>query len=880
MSFLPSLAALVSLALLGPPVKLSNATLMNQGAVVADINGDGFQDLVVASFGDDRVSWFAGDGNGNLGPQNVLTDDADGAIRVLAFDFDLDGDTDVVAASYMENSVSTFENLGTNASGTTFGARVVLTTFVNGVVDLHAADLTGDGYLDLITASENDNRIAWFRNLTNGGFANLKVLVGNSNGARGVHAGDLDGDGDLDVVAAAHQDSTVAWFENLGGNAFSSEKILYAPFGGVSDVVAADFDGDGLVDVAACGGDVWLLTNTGAAQFAPVVQVSSFSTRHLYANDIDLDGDPDLLATAAFSSYVLAIENLGASFDQAQTTLFQSQTISDLGIGDFDGDGAPELISVAKQEDTPRYFRNDGLATGSFASFSLEPSKILGNNAAAWVSAADLDADGIQDLVVASPQEGLLSWAPGLGAGEFGPQVLISNDESGIRRTAVHDFDGDGHQDVIALKTDGGRLTLYRGKGNGLFEPANVIAQKSSFYDMDVGDIDGDGDLDLVASRRYADLVELYRNKGSQGFAYAGVVSSTILDPGVVRVADLDGDGLADVTVSGVVVAGVTWFRNLGGGLLAPGVLIGPQVYGVVGIAVGDLDNDGDMDLVIAGKTFGDIWRIRNLAPGQFSTPQIVITGTFNAVDLVLGDLDSDGNLDVVVGYDFTRQVLSYPGNGNGTFGPLDPVATDVGIVSSVLVEDLDGDGDLDVALTSASDDMLYWVQNQAPLIDCNDNGVLDSADLAAGTSTDLDGDGQLDDCVAPPLFADVLVVPATGGTQEMWLDAGATYAGEVFFILGTLSGTAPGFDLGVGILPLNQDAYFDLTLFSPAAAPVSHTFGALGTGATAGLGTATLTVPGGYAAALLGATAHHAYVLLGPTGVTFVSNALPLTFQ
>lgn len=109
----------------------------------------------------------------------------------------------------------------------------------------------------------------------------------------------------------------------------------------------------------------------------------------------------------------------------------------------------------------------------------------------------------------------------------------------------------------------------------------------------------------------------------------------------------------------------------------------------------------------------------------------------------------------------------------------------------------------------------------------------------------------------------------ANGGTQTLDLAAGAANAGDVYLLLGSVTGTAPGFQIDGFTLPLNVDAYTLATLFAPNAPPLA---GSLGTFDANGTAQATFTIAPG-SASLAGLTASHAYVALDvqPTLVSIV---------
>ena len=74
------------------------------------MDSDGDLDVLSASSGDDKIAWYANDGTGQFGPQQVITTVADGARCVYAADLDGDGDLDVLSASYNDDKIAWYEN--------------------------------------------------------------------------------------------------------------------------------------------------------------------------------------------------------------------------------------------------------------------------------------------------------------------------------------------------------------------------------------------------------------------------------------------------------------------------------------------------------------------------------------------------------------------------------------------------------------------------------------------------------------------------------------------------------------------------------------------------------------------------------------------------
>ncbi|QDU68278.1 FG-GAP repeat protein [Engelhardtia mirabilis] len=115
------------------------------------------------------------------------------------------------------------------------------------------------------------------------------------------------------------------------------------------------------------------------------------------------------------------------------------------------------------------------------------------------------------------------------------------------------------------------------------------------------------------------------------------------------------------------------------------------------------------------------------------------------------------------------------------------------------------------------------------------------------------------------------------GGTQQLALDFGSSAAGQLYIVLGSISGTTPGLSVDGLLLELVPDGYTNTTLVAPNTAPLGATFGALD---GSGRGLATFSIPPNAPPSLAGLVLHHAAVVLdtsGPVSVSAVSPPSPL---
>ncbi len=214
----------------------------------ADLNQDGRLDVLVAavgvvspsSFGAQEESraaapgavfWLQNNlpGNPNFTRQNIATG-LRYPVALSPADIDQDGDMDVLVVTRDDNRVTLYLNDG--GAPPSF-SPVLVSDSAMGAAGVHAGDIDGDGRLDILSASENDNQIRWYRNLggTPPRFEARIVRDGpppppDEDFAKAVFATDLDGDGDTDIAYAAEEQNQVGWYENRGGGTAFVEHLL------------------------------------------------------------------------------------------------------------------------------------------------------------------------------------------------------------------------------------------------------------------------------------------------------------------------------------------------------------------------------------------------------------------------------------------------------------------------------------------------------------------------------------------------------------------------------------------------------------------------------------------------------------------------------
>jgi len=266
----------------------------------ADVDDDGDIDILSSSY-DDTIAWYENDGGSPPAfTGHAITTNADGARSVYAADVDGDGDIDVISASELDNKIAWYEN-----DGSAFPAFTshIITTDAEYARSVYATDLDGDGDIDVLSASSNDDKIAWYENDGNASPAfTSHVITTNADGARWVYAADIDGDGDVDVLSASELNGEIAWYENDGGSppAFTGHVIANAGF--AHSVYATDVDGDGDVDVISSSWDddriTWYENNGGSPPAFTDDVIATSADTSVYAADVDKDGNLDILSAS------------------------------------------------------------------------------------------------------------------------------------------------------------------------------------------------------------------------------------------------------------------------------------------------------------------------------------------------------------------------------------------------------------------------------------------------------------------------------------------------------------------------------------------------------------------------------------------------------
>jgi len=352
------------------------------------------------------------------------------------------------------------------------------------------ADFTSDGSVDIATTVDDPDRVVLLVNDGGGSFAmGPSTFLPNSSSPQDLEAGDLDGDGDLDIAVAVRdpQGSVIILLNNGAGTFTNSGSFAVGERPRGMDI--ADHDGDGDLDIAVANRDsnnASVLTNNGGASFTVQTLAAGDEPRAAAFGDFDMDGDMDL-AVSNHDSRTVSVYTNNAGLFAISATLSTGAQLRPEGIVavDLDGDGDADIAAGAEGGglNVALVFQS---TKGGFSNFTTFPT---GGMDTSGIAAADLDGDGLMDLITANESSNNISMLENLGGATFGAAV--------------------------------------------------TAAAGANPEEIATGDIDGDGDVDLATANRNSNDVSVFVNQSTDDGGGGGPCPSDLNGDGMVGVADL-----------------------------------------------------------------------------------------------------------------------------------------------------------------------------------------------------------------------------------------------------------------------------------------------------------------------------------------------------
>ena len=409
-------------------------------------------------------------------------------------------------------------------NSTGFDTNIISDTAVgaapaDGATSVISVDLDGDGDIDVLSTSSNDDTVAFFDNDGNENFTR-RVVFDNDNsinsldsldGPSSVTAGDIDGDGDIDLLVSAANDDRIGWLENDGNEVFTLN-VIDSNLDSIQDAILADVDGD---------------------------------------------GDLDALSASSVDDTIAWFQNDGTGVFTRINITTDAEGANSVAAADLDGDGDLDVLSSSGFDDTIAWYENDGSENFTKRVISINP-----NNPQS-VAVADVDGDGDLDVLSASIQDSRLAWYENDGLQNF-TERIITNDANGARSVATADFDNDGDVDIALALANDNAFAVYENDGSQNFTKTVLTSSAQSARRVSVGDVNQDGFIDVLGAANLSDTITLFQNRVEGFNSLDG--NPTFVENGTPVILDddveiFDAELSADDNFSG---AELTLLRNVG----------------------------------------------------------------------------------------------------------------------------------------------------------------------------------------------------------------------------------------------------------------------------------------------------------------------------
>lgn len=451
----------------------STSTTVNydeQTIEIKDLDNDGLNDIIVNATALEKATWYKNLGSDQFSAQKVISTSPEFVYKIVVADLDNDGFQDIITAD-QSGKICWLKN---NA-GLTFGSENIMNTQSRSPDRVDGADLDNDGDTDLV--SVGGAKVSYYKNTDGAGnFANAKVIYFKNRLEilENCQIKDMDGDGKKDVVFYSRISSSPAvakiiWLKNDGAGNFISENIITTNAEDIASIIATDIDNDNDIDIICHSwqNKLSLYKNNGNGVFANQqmfsVGVVGYGS-NLRVNDMDGDGDQDVFLYEDSGNAVWYENSNGQGLMTTKTILASNNVdFSNFVFSDLDGDNLKDIVYTSTGGNQIGWYKKLAGQSG------YAPKIVLATITSPYSAiTSDIDGDGDQDIVFNASQVGMkYGLIQNSGLGVFGAPTLISNNDSSLQLTSINSFEinGDGKKDVVYTDRNNDKISWFKNLG-------------------------------------------------------------------------------------------------------------------------------------------------------------------------------------------------------------------------------------------------------------------------------------------------------------------------------------------------------------------------------------------------------------------------------
>ncbi len=525
---------------------------------------------------------------------------------------------------------------------------------------LVAADFNNDGKEDVLAGDAAQNILRLYDNLGDGNFTPMQNM-GSVTNPRELVAADVDGDGRVDIIIVAGSATrTISWRRNIGG-AFAATDTI------VASSATAEFGCPAMIDLDDDGDDDIVFTQTvgaaaevryclwnGSSFSAPATLDTVNGIGPIAVADADGDGDPDFWVIAGSSYHFF--ENVAAHAAMRWTTQLwggaNPSGVTHLATGDLNGDSWTDLLCAAEGGKHIRWY--PGGSNGLQAPLTINTF----GHAPADLTVGDFDLDGNLDVAYTVPTQTVPpSVGPGavriarntLGLGAIWQDAVVL---TGVPVTSLQmfnrNFNDDRAPDLIASAPSVPWLGMLLNGGNGISWSAQIPPGRPDPYYRAIGI--GRRSMDHIAAIRHggnllnnqAHLLEAFDpNSPYNAQTWKPPLTDTDLESHAITRGDVDAEsGVEYILAAGTRRIYATHPLQYGN---MPGAFIGTAPGTVRQLSVVDWDRDGGLEVLSASGGGVHLYAREN---GSWATNAIIPEGDFRGVVPIR--LNGDARMDAV----------------------------------------------------------------------------------------------------------------------------------------------------------------------------------------------------------------------------------------
>ncbi|WP_421877630.1 T9SS type A sorting domain-containing protein [Marinoscillum sp.] len=466
--------------------------------------------------------------------------------------------------------------------------------------------------------------------------------------------------------------------------------------------------------------------------------LSEINSRYVHLNDLDGDGDIDIVFNDSFEIYFVQGNGDGSFSSSTNLTegIDEIGSVFDFQIVDIEGDQDEDIVFLDLNNSRIHLLKNLDFT------FSLDKSVPAGNTT---FGVADFNMDGIQDLVLYSPENSL---EVHVDQGEI-YELTHTYNSYNMYAIVPYDYNSDGRKDIL-ISCKQSSLELLTSNGDGTFqEPEEISFEIPKFENPRFADFNSDGIPDIIGmglNLNQIVFLPLYPQISSNEVYTTVGLRPVPASNNSCQLGDLDNDGFKDLVIFSVN-GGIYVFYGNRDGFDSEYEVYESHEFTNSGYLL-DINNDGYVDIISTYKSasgsFVGSEKHLNLQDRSFNPPSPYKYLTSDQ-HVYFNDFNKDGTLEIITAFDYNIAFLRNDDNYDEYYSTvINPNLVFNSIIEDIQIQDINGDDwdDLIVSIYNAPEVKIF-LNNQAGGFNSPESVVLEDDQFATSLEViDLDSDG------------------------------------------------------------------------------------------------------------------------------------------